>query len=95
MIANITTPANNIAQTTKAIVSFLFISICSVLLVGMIRFFGCCRFVVVVAVGVVSVVVSDGEDFCAVVSVETIVVVAVVCEYVNWSKYFKREHQEI
>ena len=87
MIANITTPANNTAQTTKAIISFFFISICSLLLVGMIRFFF--RFVVnivVVAVGVISVVVSVGEeDFCAVVSVETIVVVD-VCEYVNWSK---------
>ena len=54
----------------------------------MIRLFGCFRFVViivVVAVGVISVVVSVDEDFCAVVSVETIVVVD-VCEYVNWSK---------
>ena len=89
MIANITTPANNTAQTTKAIISFFFISICSLLLVGMIRLFGCFRFVViivVVAVGVISVVVSVGEEnFCAVVSVETIVDVD-VCEYVNWSK---------
>ena len=86
-MARITTPANNTAHTTKAIMSFFFVSFCSVLFVGITRFFGCSLVVIsvvldVVLVVVVVVVVASGvvvvvveENSCIVVFVFVVVVV--------------------